>query len=95
MKSLPGSRKLLATSAFACLAMANLLAQQAGRKSFTFHGKVEAVDLAARRLTITNEPIEGWMGTMTMGYTVDNQNVLNQAKLGDRVTAKVYEGDFR
>jgi outer membrane protein, heavy metal efflux system len=95
MKSTRASRKLLALSALVCSAIPLLFGQQGERKSFIFHGKVEAVDLAARRLTITNEPIEGWMGTMTMGYTVDNQNVLNQAKPGDRVTAKVYEGDFR
>jgi cobalt-zinc-cadmium efflux system outer membrane protein len=95
MNSTRGSRKFLAMSALACLAIPYLCGQPAGRKSFTFKGKVEAVDSAVRRLTITNEPIEGWMGTMTMGYSVDNQNVLTQVKPGDRVTAKVYEGDFR
>ena len=33
------------------------------------------------------------MGEMTMGYAVDNAAVLNRVKVGDRITAKIYEGD--
>src|SRR5579863_9565493 len=68
-------------------------AQQAAKKQYLFHGRVEQVDTAKNRLTVHNEPIVGWMGEMTMGYAVDNDAVLSRLKVGDRITAKVYEGD--
>src|SRR5262245_54056024 len=69
-------------------------AQQPAKKEFTFRGKVEQVDTTTKRLTVANEPIEGWMGAMTMAYRVNNEDVLEQLKPGDQITAKVYEGDF-
>lgn len=69
-------------------------AQPSGKKQYTFKGKVERVDGTNKRLTVTNEPIEGWMGAMTMGYGVSNPDVLVQLKPGDEIRAKVYEGDF-
>ncbi len=92
MRSTCGSN-IAAVSALICVALLPLCAQQSGKKSFEFRGKVEGVDTAAKRITVTNEPIEGWMGTMTMGYAVDNRDVLGLVKAGDRITAKVYEGD--
>lgn len=76
-----------------CLLIAAAHAQQAQKKVFTFHGRVEQVDRATKRLTVHNEPIEGWMGEMTMGYRVDDDAVLNRVKVGDQIAAKVYEGD--
>src|SRR5262249_31155850 len=69
-------------------------AQQQTRKEFTFRGRVEQVDAAAKRLTVHNEPIDGWMGAMTMGYKVSNEDMLSRLKPGDQITAKVYAGDF-
>jgi cobalt-zinc-cadmium efflux system outer membrane protein len=69
-------------------------AQRPAKKEFIFRGRVEQVDTAAKRLTVTNEPIEGWMGAMTMAYRVRNEGVLAKLKPGDRITARVYEGDF-
>ena len=86
--------KIVALGALVLLTWSPLCAQQKG-KSFAFRGKVESVDKAAKRLSVTNEPIEGWMGAMTMGYSVDNEEVLNRVKAGDRITAKVYEGEFK
>lgn len=37
-------------------------AQQPAKKEFTFRSRVEQVDAATKRLTVANEPIEGWMG---------------------------------
>jgi len=68
-------------------------AQKPAKKEFTFRGKVERVEAAARRLTVTNDTIEGWMGAMTMAYRVSNEEVLTKLKSGDQITAKVYEGD--
>ncbi|HWB84393.1 MAG TPA: TolC family protein [Bryobacteraceae bacterium] len=75
-----------------CAALVN--AQQPAKKEFAFRGKVEQVDAAAKRLTVANEPIQGWMGAMTMAYGVSNEAVLSTLKPGDQIAAKVYEGDF-
>lgn len=69
-------------------------AQPRAGKAYSFRGKVEQVDPVAKKLTVTNEPIEGWMGSMTMGYAVGNPDVLSGLKPGDQISAKVYEGDF-
>jgi Cu/Ag efflux protein CusF len=63
----------------------------AGKKSFTFHGKVEAV--SADGITVNGEKVEGWMDAMTMKYKVDDKKVLKTVKAGDEITATVYEGD--
>lgn len=77
-----------------CLLVPILMAQPKGKKSYIFHGKVEKVDTAAKRLTITNEKIEGWMDSMTMGYSVDKaDDVIKRVKVGDKITATVYDGD--
>jgi Cu/Ag efflux protein CusF len=68
-------------------------AQQAAKKEYAFQGIVEQVDTARKRLTVHNRPIEGWMGEMTMAHEVADEAVLHRVKVGDRVTAKVYEGD--
>ncbi len=86
------------TTKFAALALTlftivSIDAQQATKNESVLRGRVEQVDTATGRLTIHNEPIEGRMGEMTMGYAVDNAAVLNRVKVGDRITAKVYEGD--
>jgi cobalt-zinc-cadmium efflux system outer membrane protein len=88
----------------AALAMAPLLvisslssaahAQQSVKKAFPFRGRVERVNAATKRLTVHSEPIEGWMGEMTMAFAVDSDAVFDLVKAGDQITAKVYERDF-
>ena len=68
-------------------------AQQPTKKQFTLRGRVEQVD-ATKRLTVANEPVDGWMGAMTMAYRVSNEEVLSKLKPGDQITATLYEGDF-
>ncbi len=68
-------------------------AQLAGRKAYLLQGKIERIDAAAKRLVVTNQPIEGRMGAMTMTYPVSNEDVLASLKPGDLITAKLYEGD--
>jgi Cu/Ag efflux protein CusF len=83
-------------AAMTVLFLSAALAQNsnAGKKSFTFKGKVEKVDVAARKITVNGEKVEGWMDSMTMNYAVDKEDVLKKVKVGDQITAKVYEGDF-
>ena len=78
-----------------CLLISSLNGQPAGRKSFTFRGKVEQVNTSTKRLIINGEKVEGWMGAMTMAYAIDKpDDVLARVKVGDQITAKVYEGDL-
>jgi Cu/Ag efflux protein CusF len=69
-------------------------AQERGKKEYVFRGTVEKVDAKAKTLTVNNEKIEGWMTSMSMNYGVDNPEVIGRVKVGDHITAKVYEGDF-
>ena len=78
---------------FLFAALAN--AQQQGKKSYVFKGTVEAVDANAKKLTVKNEKIEGWMDVMSMKYELDNPDVLKQLKAGDRIEATVYDGDYK
>lgn len=74
-------------------ATALCLAAQAPKR-FEFRGRVERIDAAGKRLSVHNEPLPGWMGEMTMGYGLDNPDVLGSLKPGDQITATVFEGDL-
>ncbi len=65
-----------------------------GKKEFTFHGKVEAVNKSAKSLTVNGEKVEGWMDAMTMSYKVDDPSIIDKMKPGDQIMATVYEGDY-
>jgi Cu/Ag efflux protein CusF len=67
----------------------------AGKKEYTFKGKVEKIDLNAKTFVVNGQKVEGWMGAMTMTYAPDKADVLKNLKVGDEITAKVYDGDFR
>src|SRR5215470_15721670 len=67
----------------------------AGKKEYTFRGKVEKIDLNAKTFVVNGQKVEGWMGAMTMSYAPDKADVLKNLKVGDEITAKVYDGDFR
>src|SRR5580692_3668723 len=81
----------------AALALTGLLAVNTNAqdktkgKSYTFHGKVEAV--TDKGLTVNGEKVEGWMDAMTMTYPVDKPDVLKMVKVGDQIMATVYDGD--
>ena len=85
--------RMAVLGALLCLLIPTAQAQTTGKKAYPFRGKVEQVNASPEPLTVTNEPIEGWMGAMTMAHAVDNKEVLNRVKVGDQVTAKVYDGD--
>ena len=57
-----------------------------------FKGKVDAVDVAGKWLTVSNENVEGWMAAMTMMYKADKDDVYTRVKPGDQITARVYDG---
>ncbi|MBV9503742.1 MAG: copper-binding protein [Acidobacteriia bacterium] len=65
-----------------------------GKKSYTFHGKIEGVDESSKSLKVNGEAVPGWMSAMTMDYKVDDTTVLKKVKPGDRITATVYDGDL-
>lgn len=77
------------------LLLSTAYGQQKGKKEYTFKGKVEKIDLSAKTFTVNGEKVEGWMDKMTMVYVPDKDDVLKRVKVGDQITAKVYEGDFR
>lgn len=70
------------------------LAQPAGKKSYTLHGKVESVDAPSKSMTVNHGKVEGWMDGMTMKYKVDNADVFEHVKAGDTIEATVYDGDY-
>jgi Cu/Ag efflux protein CusF len=78
--------------AAACLFGTSATAQQAKGKSHTLEGKVEGVQ--ADRLTVNHGKVEGYMDAMTMPYKVDKPDILKSVKVGDRISATVYDGDF-
>ena len=69
-------------------------AAPAGKKEHVFRGKIEAVDAKAKTLMVNGENVEGWMSAMTMQYSADKPDVYDKVKVGDQITAKVYDGDF-
>ena len=87
--------RFLSAVAISALLAAACYAQGASdKKSFTFHGKVEAVDQNAQSLKVNGEEVKGWMDAMTMDYKVGDAAVLKKVKPGDQISATVYEGDL-
>ncbi len=84
---------MVAVSLAVCLMSSPAQAQQ-GKKAYTLKGKVEAINASTKSLTVNHEKVEGWMEAMTMAYAVDKDEVLKQVKVGDQITAKVYDGDY-
>ena len=78
--------------AVACLFATGVTAQQAKGKSHTLEGKVEGVQ--TDRLTVNHGKVEGYMDAMTMPYKVDKPDILKNVKVGDQITATVYDGDY-
>lgn len=87
--------QLIAVLAAAVLMAGVCPGQEApGKKSYTFHGKVESVDESAKSLKVNGEEVKGWMAAMTMDYKVDDSAILKKVKPGDQIMATVYDGDL-
>jgi Cu/Ag efflux protein CusF len=87
-------KRLMTVFLAVLLTAAVALGQAPGRKTYTFHGKVEAVDDSGKTLKVNGEKVEGWMDAMTMNYKVDDLEVLKKVKAGDQISATVYDGDY-
>ena len=94
MKS-QATRIAIVLAVMLAVCVSSMHAQQSGKKEHAFRGKVEKVDTKAKTLTVNGENVEGWMGAMTMSYAVDKADVIDKIKVGDQITAKVYDGDFK
>jgi Cu/Ag efflux protein CusF len=68
---------------------------QGAKKEYSFRGKVEKIDPANKTFTVNGQKVEGWMDAMSMNYVPDKEDVLKRVKVGDEITAKVYDGDYR
>ncbi len=75
-----------------CLLGMTASAQPAKGKSHTLEGKVEGVQ--TDRLVVNHGKVEGYMDAMTMPYKVDKPDILKKVKVGDRISATVYDGDY-
>jgi Cu/Ag efflux protein CusF len=84
----------LFTVAAALVLLAALCLGQAQKKTYTFKGKVEAINEKAKSLTVNGDDVPGWMGPMTMDYQVDDPAVLKKVKVGDQISSTVYDGDY-
>ena len=69
--------------------------QQSAKKEHIFRGKVEKIDANSKAITVSGQKVEGWMNAMTMSYAVDKEAAFKTIKVGDEITAKVYDGDFK
>ena len=94
MKSQP-TRIAIVLAVMLAACFSSMHAQQSGKKEHAFRGKVEKIDTKAKTLTVDGENVEGWMGAMTMSYAVDKPDAIDKVKVGDEITAKVYDGDFK
>jgi protein SCO1/2 len=63
-------------------------------KQYPMRGKIVSLDAAQRVASIDAEEIPGFMGAMTMGYTIKDPAEFSKLKVGDAITATVnVQGD--
>jgi Cu/Ag efflux protein CusF len=90
-----GSARLAETALCLALLFLPACARQPTKKEYAFRGVVERVDSATHTLSVLGGDVPGWMGPMTMTYQADKADVVERVKVGDQITARVIEGDFK
>ena len=50
--------------------------------------------MTAKGPTVNREKVKGWMRAITMNYPVDRPEALKNVKVGDQITATVFQGDM-
>jgi Cu/Ag efflux protein CusF len=85
---------ILVVGVMLALSLSTGHAQTAAKKAHLFRGKVEKIDAENKTMVVNGEAVEGWMAAMTMTYVVDKDTPFKTVKVGDQITAKVYDGDF-
>ena len=83
---------LLAALTFACNKSSNQ-STQVTAKRYHLKGKVVSIDKKANMANIDGEDIPGFMGAMTMPYTVKPASELDKLAPGDAITADVVVQD--
>jgi Cu/Ag efflux protein CusF len=69
-------------------------APQAGIKQYPMHGEIAGLDPAQHVATIRHDEIPGFMGAMTMGYSVKDPAEFGKLTIGETFGATVYvQGD--
>ncbi|HEX4020276.1 MAG TPA: SCO family protein [Acidobacteriaceae bacterium] len=68
-------------------------ASSSSSKVYAVRGVIVAVDAPKGQITLTNENIPGFMGPMTMPYTLANASVATALHPGDKITAQLTVGD--
>ena len=59
------------------------------QKQYDLKGKVVGVDKAEKTVAVAGEDIPGFMGAMTMSYPVKNEQLLDNLRPGDQISAKI------
>jgi Cu/Ag efflux protein CusF len=68
---------------------------QEAKKEHAYKGVVQKVDAKVKSLTVDGENVQGWMMAMTMVFSPDKDDIFKTVKVGDQITAKVKDGDFK
>ncbi len=78
-----------------CLAVlaVSCFGQGSSEKVFYVPWNCESVNASAKQLSIVNDPVPGGMESMTMSNSVDDEGVFSRNHEGDRITAKIVEGE--
>ena len=87
-------RRILAALALVAVLALSASAQDKSKKTYTLHGKIEAVKQSEKKATVKHDKIEGYMGAMTMDYGIGDPAMVNKLKTGDEITATIYDGDY-